>query len=1126
MKKITLLLLLLGFTSLISAQCLTSVNGQWPTGTYTIPVCNGLTQNSITTCGYASEYSVVTVVTGETYTFGSSITTDIVTISTDSGATAETFGTGSVTWVSTVTGDVRFYTNLDDGACGAQSDCRVKYVVCGIPPTCIAPTAVLASNITTTSATVSWTASVSVPAIGYELYYSTSSTAPLNSDPAFSGEGPGVLTTDLSALTPSTNYYVWIRSVCSSSDTSDWSSVGSFATLCNAVTDFTESFDADVAFPVCWARVGTGGGANVQASTTTTSTPNNLYLYGSSATSQGVVAMIPVSNAGDGTHRLRFRARANFTVGGNIEVGYLTNPSDATSFVGVQTFTTTSTTVYDLFTANLGTAPGSNQVLAFRHSGVPAYSVLIDDVIWEPIPSCAEATGLSLTSLTVTSATIAWTAPASAPAAGYEYVYDITNTAPTDTTSPSGSTAAGVTTVSLSGLTPDTQYYFWVRSNCSSTSKSPWSVVLPFFTGICVPVATNASTYINDFSTTGGITNIANNASGFTTGGYQNNFDTATVTSFIGGTVDYSYSIVGGTTGVAIWVDWNNNLSFEITERVYTSNTYLADGTYTGSISVPNGTALGDYRMRIRTDWNATNPDPCAVSFNRTEAEDYKFTVTTAPADAMDFINIQWVTDGTNGSNTSLTVPANTVVTAYAQGYESGITEAAGVGAGVEAWIGHSSTNTDPATWPASAWTVATYVDNQGNNDNFSAGITMPVGTNYVASRWKLNAAAFTYGGYNGAWNGTTNNAIQVIVLPVVNDDCSGSIALTVNSDLGCTSVTPSTINGATASTTDATSCFGTEDDDVWFSFVATATTHQISLLNVTGSTTDLYHSLWTGADCANLTLVANTCSDANTSLPTGLVIGQTYYLRVYSWTATTGQTSVFDVCIGTLPPPPANDDCSTAVVLTPGATFNENPLTATNASATNSNPPAPGCASFSGGDVWYQVIVPASGSITLETNSDTTSQISDTGMAIYSGSCSALVLVECDDDDSLDGYFSLISLTGRTPGEVLYVNAWEYGNDTMGTFKISAYDASLANASFSSSNFTFYPNPVKDVLNISTAQNISKVQVINLLGQEMMVKTMNESQGQIDMSHLSTGTYLVKVTSEDQVRTIKVIKE
>ena len=105
-------------------------------------------------------------------------------------------------------------------------------------------------------------------------------------------------------------------------------------------------------------------------------------------------------------------------------------------------------------------------------------------------------------------------------------------------------------------------------------------------------------------------------------------------------------------------------------------------------------------------------------------------------------------------------------------------------------------------------------------------------------------------------------------------------------------------------------------------------------------------------------------------------------------------------------------------------------------------------------------------------------------------------------------------------------MNVWEYGNDVMGTFRISAYDASLANSSFSASNFTYYPNPVKDILHISNTQNISKIQVINLLGQEMMVKTINESQGQIDISHLSIGTYLVKVTSEDQVRTINIIKE
>jgi hypothetical protein len=48
----------------------------------------------------------------------------------------------------------------------------------------------------------------------------------------------------------------------------------------------------------------------------------------------------------------------------------------------------------------------------------------------------------------------------------------------------------------------------------------------------------------------------------------------------------------------------------------------------------------------------------------------------------------------------------------------------------------------------------------------------------------------------------------------------------------------------------------------------------------------------------------------------------------------------------------------------------------------------------------------------------------------------------------------------------------------------------------------------------------------MNLLGQEVITKSINSNQSQIDMSNLPQGTYLVKVTSENQVKTIKVIKE
>jgi len=142
-----------------------------------------------------------------------------------------------------------------------------------------------------------------------------------------------------------------------------------------------------------------------------------------------------------------------------------------------------------------------------------------------------------------------------------------------------------------------------------------------------------------------------------------------------------------------------------------------------------------------------------------------------------------------------------------------------------------------------------------------------------------------------------------------------------------------------------------------------------------------------------------------------------------------------------TLIPPPVNDNCSTATVLIVGETITSNPLTGTNVSATNSNPPAPGCANFVGGDVWYTVVVPPTGNLTLETNNAAGSLVTDTGMAVYSGNCSGLLLLACDDDSSSNGNFSLISLSGLTPGQVLYVNVWEYDNDVVGEFQIAAYD-------------------------------------------------------------------------------------
>ena len=130
----------------------------------------------------------------------------------------------------------------------------------------------------------------------------------------------------------------------------------------------------------------------------------------------------------------------------------------------------------------------------------------------------------------------------------------------------------------------------------------------------------------------------------------------------------------------------------------------------------------------------------------------------------------------------------------------------------------------------------------------------------------------------------------------------------------------------------------------------------------------------------------------------------------------------------------PANDNPCNATPLTAGTVCNY--TAGTNVLATDTpGVPAPGCAAYVGQDVWFSVVVPAGGTLNFDSNTGT---MTDGGMAIYSGSCSALTLLACDDDSSPNGLMSYISLTGQTPGTTLYIRFWDYAGGT-GTFSICA---------------------------------------------------------------------------------------
>lgn len=184
-------------------------------------------------------------------------------------------------------------------------------------------------------------------------------------------------------------------------------------------------------------------------------------------------------------------------------------------------------------------------------------------------------------------------------------------------------------TVSTYTATPTTKTWYRCIVTCSGNSgnSTPVEVTLAY----CTPSSGSTATYINNFSTTLGSTNISN-ASGYTTGGYQNNFASTGVTSTASSTFNYNFTVVGGTLGAAIWIDWNQNSIFETGERVFVTTGY-GSGPYSGSIAVPGGTAIGDYRMRVMVDFNSSAPsDPCITTNARTETEDYKLTIIAAVA--------------------------------------------------------------------------------------------------------------------------------------------------------------------------------------------------------------------------------------------------------------------------------------------------------------------------------------------------------------------------------------------------------------------------------------------------------------------------------------------------------------
>jgi len=359
---------------------------------------------------------------------------------------------------------------------------------------------------------------------------------------------------------------------------------------------------------------------------------------------------------------------------------------------------------------------------------------------------------------------------------------------------------------------------------------------------------------------------------------------------------------------------------------------------------------------------------------------------------------------------------------------------------------------------------------------------------------------------------------------PPANDECTNAVQLTVNANAQCSNPVAGYTLGATDSGVATGTCYGNPDDDVWYKFTATASTHLISLSNIVSigstETTDTYFQVLSGA-CDNMSNVF--CSDPEVALVNNLTPGDTYYIRVYSYGGA-GRAQSFNICVGTLPPPPANDACSGALA----ATAFPYTYTQTDASgATNNDGFIEACEdeemndgtwfTFTGDGDTYNISVsmPAGSSF-------------DPRIGVYSGSCDNLAC-EGSADDGGSGGAEAISIP-TVAGTVYYVNVGYYSGYTDGlewpfTIKISKGALSTAETAKAKDAVKAYPNPFTDVLNISKIELVKTVSISDVSGR--LVKTIENPSSVLHLADLKQGLYFVTLQMKDgSKQTIKAIKK
>ncbi|NGZ90231.1 fibronectin type III domain-containing protein, partial [Psychroflexus maritimus] len=496
-------------------------------------------------------------------------------------------------------------------------------------PTCLRPSDIELLATTTDGADFSWNEIDNAEAYNW-IIVEAGTDAELEENHVVTGTS-ATSTANVTGLNAGTFYDFYVVTDCGETDgESMLSNPVNFNTECDTFGNFENDFGSETLdeLPLCWSGI-TNSAGTPQFNVSTSGSPEfggqqMLIQSSNDADTEHFLVSPELNNFTDVDKRLRFNARQLSSFGSNvIEVGTMTDPTDEATFTSLESITLSDNDAEEfeyIFEEGI-----EDDYFAFKFTFSGTFQVVyIDQVIYDDAPECLSVEDLVVDGLSETTADFSWEGNDTATDYNW-FVFEEDADVEEDDALFEGTTAE--TNATVEGLTGETSYILVVQTACDQELSELEQV--EFFTGYCTPSSSNTSDYIEEFSTSGAVTNVSVVKDEISPDGYQDLSETDIVTSFPGGEFDISNTFNYTSNNVGIWIDFNNNLQFEEDELVFFES--ASSNTKTGTISIPSEIEEGSYRMRLRARFGTfTDVTPCG-SQTFADAIDFTLEVQSAP---------------------------------------------------------------------------------------------------------------------------------------------------------------------------------------------------------------------------------------------------------------------------------------------------------------------------------------------------------------------------------------------------------------------------------------------------------------------------------------------------------------